>query len=195
MNVSSDVCDRVQLSQETDPKSGNFTDTESNDLSHSASSKASNNKSLVRRSLFTGGAIAALLGHALSPASAEGGGSGQPSSPGANTGAPPSPIPGSYHPTADWKSPELRLVRRITLGLTPDEADIALDIGYNDYLERQLNPGAIDDSSADAFIAANFKTLTMSPPDLHAIDSVQGMGGTVERELISAAIYRATLYI
>lgn len=49
-----------------------------------------------------------------------------------------------------WRSPELRLVRRITQGMNEHEVARVKALGYEGYLEEQLNPSRIDDSAMDA---------------------------------------------
>lgn len=80
---------------------------------------------------------------------------------------------------------ELKLVRRITNGLTPEEVANVLALGYNGYLEAQLNPEGIDDSACDARLA-NYPLITVPTPQLYAQDS-----GTVQTQLIESTILRA----
>ncbi len=47
---------------------------------------------------------------------------------------------------SQWKSPELRLVRRITQGLNEAEVARVRQIGYDAYLEEQLNAAALPDT-------------------------------------------------
>ncbi|MFN5598450.1 DUF1800 domain-containing protein [Gemmatimonas sp.] len=53
-----------------------------------------------------------------------------------------------------WKSPELRLVRRVTLGLSEADVVRVQQLGYTAYLEEQLNPGTIPDPVMDARLQA-----------------------------------------
>ena len=50
---------------------------------------------------------------------------------------------------SQWRAPELRLARRITLGVTEADAARARSLGYEAYLEEQLHPERIDDSVCD----------------------------------------------
>lgn len=50
---------------------------------------------------------------------------------------------------AQWRSPELRLVRRVSLGLNAAEVERVRALGYDGYLEEQLNPERIDDRVCD----------------------------------------------
>ena len=63
------------------------------------------------------------------------------------------------------RDPVLALVQRITQGFRLDEYERALALGYEDYLEEQLEPLAIDDAAMDARLAG-FTTLAMSPKQL-----------------------------
>ena len=80
---------------------------------------------------------------------------------------------------------ELKLVRRITNGLTAEEIANVNAYGYGGYLEMQLNPAAIDDSACDTRLAS-YTTLGVATPDLYALDST-----TVQTQLIESTILRA----
>lgn len=72
---------------------------------------------------------------------------------------------------ATWRSPELRLVRRITMGLTEAEVTRAQALGYEAYLEEQLNPSQIDDRAMDTRVQATYGTLlSRTPKQLMDID-------------------------
>ena len=49
--------------------------------------------------------------------------------------------------------PILHLLNRISYGVRPDELDHARSIGYEAYLDEQLNPATIDDAGMDARLA------------------------------------------
>ena len=85
-----------------------------------------------------------------------------------------------------WADPVTRLVRRITNGLTPAEIASAKGMGYATYLNYQLNPGAIDDSAVDTFIATNMPMVGMAYGGLIAQDSNE-----VAAQLQDASLYRA----
>ena len=75
----------------------------------------------------------------------------------------PDPVPDSGRP------PELpanlrRLVARTTYGIDAEEAQRALDLGYEGYLEYQLAYDAIDDSALNAKLAP-LTTLTSTPKE------------------------------
>ncbi|MEO8576614.1 MAG: DUF1800 domain-containing protein, partial [Gemmatimonadales bacterium] len=85
-----------------------------------------------------------------------------------------------------WGSPEIRLARRITMGLTPDEAALARSKGFSGYLEYQLNPEGINDSYASAFVATNYPQIAQQGTDLYTLDS-----NLVLRQLQEATLFRA----
>ena len=65
---------------------------------------------------------------------------------------------------AAWKSPELRLLRRTSHGQTAAQVDRAFELGYEAYLEEQLNPQRIDDSACETHIAATYRDLLALTP-------------------------------
>jgi len=68
---------------------------------------------------------------------------------------------------AQWRSTELRLVRRITQGLTEAEVARVRALGYDAYLEEQLNPSRIDDSAMEARVQASYaRMLALTPRQL-----------------------------
>ena len=72
---------------------------------------------------------------------------------------------------ATWRSSELRLARRITLGLNEAEVARVQALGYDAYLEEQLNPSRIDDSAMDARVQAVYgRLLGFTPRQLLDFD-------------------------
>ena len=136
----------------------------------------------TRRNFFIGGAAAAAAAaSALAVVTSQG-----PRQPiGDPQMAGPAPIPPPSNDEA-WGSPEIRLSRRITNGLTPDEADRARRLGFSGYLEYHLNPAAIDDSAVQSFVATNYPQLAQEGIDLYLLDS-----GLVQRQLQEATLFRA----
>jgi len=65
---------------------------------------------------------------------------------------------------AAWTSPELRLLRRTSHGQTAAQVARALDLGYEAYLEEQLNPQRLDDSACENHIAATYRDLLALTP-------------------------------
>jgi uncharacterized protein (DUF1800 family) len=78
----------------------------------------------------------------------------------------------------------LRLVRRITNGVTPDELNTARSMGFNRYLEFQLNYTAIDDSAVEAFVQANYPQVLQEGTQLY----------TQDRALVESIFTEATIY-
>ena len=56
--------------------------------------------------------------------------------------------------SAAWRDPLLRLVRRITMGVNPEEVALARRLGYAGYLDYHLRASAIDDSAIETIIAS-----------------------------------------
>jgi hypothetical protein len=80
---------------------------------------------------------------------------------------------------------ELKLVRRITNGLTLEEMASVYAHGYNGYIEMQLNPAAIDDSACEPRLAP-YTSIGLPTPQLYALDS-----NTVQTHAIESTILRA----
>lgn len=125
------------------------------------------------------GAVAALAaGKALSAQPPRtGGGRGLP--------LPTGPVPGA-DVSLSWRDPALRLVRRTTMGLAPEEVTRARQLGYSGYLEYQLNWAAIDDSEVEQLVATRTPMLAMTGAVLRTQD-----GNEVMEQLADAAWYRA----
>jgi len=80
---------------------------------------------------------------------------------------------------------ELKLVRRITNGVTPADLAEVQGAGYSAYLGAQLQPALIDDTACDGRLAG-YTALPQTPQQLYTLDST-----TVQRELVEATIIRA----
>lgn len=78
-----------------------------------------------------------------------------------------------------------RLVKRVTMGITQTELALAESLGYEEYLEYQLNFAAIDDSAVQAMLTP-LTSLGMTYQQLTALPNNQ-----VQNELIEAAMRRA----
>lgn len=81
----------------------------------------------------------------------------------------------------------LRLLNRITFGPTPADIAEINDLGYEEYLERQLNPDAIDDGAAAGRVRG-FGTLTQSADRLLDTQAL-----TIVYELELATFIRAVM--
>ncbi|HET9424326.1 MAG TPA: DUF1800 domain-containing protein [Gemmatimonadaceae bacterium] len=86
----------------------------------------------------------------------------------------------------DWTNSRVRLVRRVTMGVTAADLNRVNQLGYQEYLNRQLSYREIDDSAVDAAIAARYPLLSAPAATLFA--SAQG---TLQQQLQEATIYRA----
>ncbi len=89
-------------------------------------------------------------------------------------------------PSAAWSDPVLRLVRRITMGVNPEEVALARRLGYAGYLDYQLRATDIDDSAIEAIIAARLPMTQMVSATLATQD-----GNEVANQLADATWYRA----
>lgn len=81
-----------------------------------------------------------------------------------------------------------RLVERCTYGATQDDLDLAQDLGYEGYLDYQLDYESIDDSELDSRLA-NFVSLNYSAKQM--ADAVDLGQYEVFYELANATIVRA----
>jgi len=70
------------------------------------------------------------------------------------------------------RDPLLVLVHRITQGYTQEEYERAQALGFEGYLEEQLDAFALDDSALDALLAQNYPFLAMSPREAYDAYSV-----------------------
>ena len=96
--------------------------------------------------------------------------------------------PDLIDPSTAWVSPELRLVRRITMGLSEADATLAKQLGYDAFLERQLDPASLDDSAVELFVATTWPATTQGVDMLYNQNN-----GTLQTALTYATIYRAAL--
>jgi uncharacterized protein (DUF1800 family) len=97
-------------------------------------------------------------------------------------------------PEGDWENWALRLARRVTLGLTPEESARARRLGYYGYLDYQLAYEQIDDSAADAFVARTYPQLALGGTELAALDFGQLQAALQESTVYRAAFSRRQLY-
>jgi uncharacterized protein (DUF1800 family) len=88
---------------------------------------------------------------------------------------------------ASWTDTTTRLVRRSTFGATATDVAEAKRLGYQSYLNRQVQYARINDSAVDTAVSTLYPVLAMSPVDLAAANA-----GTVQNQLQQATIYRAT---
>jgi uncharacterized protein (DUF1800 family) len=96
------------------------------------------------------------------------------------------PAQANLPPLSPWTDARIRLVRRTTYG--PRASDVAdvKTMGYQRWLNDQVNFTRIDNSALDADVAARWPNLSRSPGDLAMLDN-----GTLRNELASSTMYRA----
>jgi uncharacterized protein (DUF1800 family) len=88
----------------------------------------------------------------------------------------------------DWTDAKVRLVRRITMGTTSADLNDVNRLGYQEYLNRQLNYAQIDDSAVESFVAAHWPLLRGTGPELFASNQ-----GILRQHLQEATIFRAAM--
>ena len=86
----------------------------------------------------------------------------------------------------EWDSNVTRLVRRATLGVTPAEVQRANSLGYQGYLNYQLNYARIDDAAVENFVQQKWPLMSQTSDQLFSADS-----GQVRTQLQESTIYRA----
>src|SRR5207249_3967178 len=80
-------------------------------------------------------------------------------------------VPNENVAAEDMATPISRLVRRATLGITPTELNRAKAMGYQGWLNYQLNYTRIDDSAVDAYVAQKWPYLAMTSDALSVADA------------------------
>jgi len=86
----------------------------------------------------------------------------------------------------EWDSSVTRLVRRATLGITAGEVQHASSLGYQGYLNYQLNYARIDDSAVESFVQQKWPLMSQTSDQLFSADA-----GQVRTQLQESTIYRA----
>lgn len=99
------------------------------------------------------------------------------------------PVGQTTDPAAAWTDPVLRLVRRITMGMNPEEVALARRLGYAGFLDYHLRATEIDDSAIEGIIAARLPMTQMAPDALQAQDRLDN--NEVANQLSDATWYRA----
>ena len=133
---------------------------------------------LTRREFFKTGGVAALALGAVASGSAQARSSSA-----------------SVHPTLRWRGsaasgdvdPSLHLLRRASFGPTRAELARVRGMGVDAWIEEQLAPDAIDDSFLEHRISQRYETLSLSVPDLQALDDLP----RITSELNAATLERA----
>lgn len=90
-------------------------------------------------------------------------------------------------PTA-WTNPIVRLLRRATMGLTDADVSAAKSMGYQTWLQSQLDHQRIDNTAVETQVALLWPQLSQDVTTLFSLDL-----GTVQTVLQSQAVYRQAL--
>jgi len=101
----------------------------------------------------------------------------------------PVPAARAQDPARQWGDPVSRLVRRVTMGMTPDDLAAARRLGYAAYLDQQLQPGGFNDSALEAEIATRLPMTTWSLAQLRAQQATDQ--NELYSQLLDASWYRA----
>jgi uncharacterized protein (DUF1800 family) len=89
---------------------------------------------------------------------------------------------------AEWANPTVRLLRRATMGLTDADVATAKAMGYQNWLQSQLDYTRIDNTAVEAQVALLWPALSQGPETLFSIEQ-----GTVISTLQAQWLYRAIL--
>lgn len=89
-------------------------------------------------------------------------------------------------PPSSWNDPKLRLLRRATNGLRAGDVQEITNVGYQRWLNDQVNYARIDDSATEGVVAARWPLLSQTPQQLAATQS-----GVLRNQLQDATLYRA----
>ena len=87
---------------------------------------------------------------------------------------------------AAYDSALSKLVRRITNGTTPEEMTLARKLGFQGYLNYQLNWSKIDDTAVQAYVGTNFPYASQDSAQLYLLDQA-----LVSQQFQNATLYRA----
>lgn len=86
----------------------------------------------------------------------------------------------------EWDSSVTRLVRRATLGITAADVQRANSLGYQEYLNYQLNYARINDDALETFVQQKWPLMSLPSDQLFSADQ-----GQVRAQLQESTIYRA----
>ncbi|MEP6731815.1 MAG: DUF1800 domain-containing protein, partial [bacterium] len=89
---------------------------------------------------------------------------------------------------SEWSSAVTRLLRRISYSPSANDVATARTLGFHEYVEQQLNYGAIDDSAVETFVAANYPLLGQTTDQLFGAKAA-----VVQAQLQEATLYRAAM--
>jgi uncharacterized protein (DUF1800 family) len=91
-------------------------------------------------------------------------------------------------------SDPVRLVRRVTQGVTSEEVARARTLGHEQYLDYQLDFTRIDDGEAEAFVSRNYPALALPTAQIHVIPQPTLIQTLQEATLYRAAFSKRQLY-
>lgn len=94
---------------------------------------------------------------------------------------------GSTDPASSWLKPELRLVRRTTLGLNAEFVRKAQSMGFNRYLDWQLERTWIDDSACEKIVKQRYPRISQSVTQLFNLEN----DWITTEQLVNATLYRS----
>jgi uncharacterized protein (DUF1800 family) len=97
------------------------------------------------------------------------------------------PLAANVPPPVAWTDARLRLVRRATYGARASDVADVRNVGYQRWLNDQVNYTLIDDSALAADVAARWPNLSLAPAQLAPLNA-----GTLRTNLQQATLYRAT---
>jgi uncharacterized protein (DUF1800 family) len=95
---------------------------------------------------------------------------------------------------SEWAGSVSRLVRRTTMGVTPAEMTRATQMGYQGYLNYQLNYTRINDDVVDAAVASKWPLLSQTNDVLFSADATQARTQLQESSIYRAAFSQRQLY-
>jgi uncharacterized protein (DUF1800 family) len=99
---------------------------------------------------------------------------------------PDAPLGANVPPPVAWADAGLRVVRRATYGARASDVADVRRLGYQRWLNDQVQAERIDDAAHEADVAARWPSLALGPTELAGLNA-----GTLISDLQSATIYRA----
>ena len=98
-------------------------------------------------------------------------------------------------PASNKITPEQRLVQRVTTGMTVVEMAQVAELGYKNFLDRQLHPETIDDGGFEDALNEALPTLAMTPYQIYTTgDNFRAVIELVVAKLLRAAYSPRQLY-
>ncbi len=98
-------------------------------------------------------------------------------------------------PASNKITPEQRLIQRVTTGMTVVEMAQVAELGYKDFLNRQLHPETIDDGGFEDALNSALPTLAMTPYEIYTSgDDFRAVIELVVAKLLRTAYSPRQLY-